>query len=200
MNKPGEENESSCHDLNMNSTQIRQAFKEDRRFLGVFPSDKLPKLKHLVTKTGLIANLDPSSKPGSHWVAIFVTPRGGRKKTVMEYFDSYGLPPLVNDLLFAKNNYRVLYNKCRLQSYKTTTCGQFCIYFISQRLKNKSFAWILSELNSQDSPDEFVRKYVKYTYPHISSHKCRKKDDQQCCRDYCPNPPCASINLVNVLS
>ena len=38
------------------------------KFVGVFPSDKIPKLKN---DTYCILNLDNSSEAGSHWIAIY---------------------------------------------------------------------------------------------------------------------------------
>ena len=40
------------------------------------------------TKVGIIFNLDPHNKGGSHWVALFVD----CKKHKIYYFDSYGDP------------------------------------------------------------------------------------------------------------
>lgn len=53
-----------------------------KRFVGVFPSDKIPKLKknHMI-----IANLDTSIEPGSHWVGIVKD-----KKNITWVYDSYG--------------------------------------------------------------------------------------------------------------
>lgn len=181
----------------MNTTQIEKVFEKNKRFLGVFPSDRVPSLKRFSTEKGLIVNLDPASKPGSHWVALFITPRGKGKKTLVEYFDSYGFPPMVNLPRSKQQNYRIVFNKCRLQGYNTTTCGQFCVYFVSQRLKNKSFAWIVSKLKGQPNPDAFVRKYVRDSFPHINSQVCRRVS--QCCRDFCPLPPCRKINLATLL-
>ena len=39
-----------------------------QRFLGVFASDKLPNVKN---GQMYIANLDKSTEPGSHWIAIY---------------------------------------------------------------------------------------------------------------------------------
>ena len=38
------------------------------KFKGVYPSDKIPKLNKL--QPYAILNLDNSSKPGSHWIAV----------------------------------------------------------------------------------------------------------------------------------
>ena len=44
-----------------------------------------------------VFNLDPSYKPGSHWVAVYID-RKGRP----EYFDSFGRPPprKIKDFLY----------------------------------------------------------------------------------------------------
>lgn len=53
-----------------------------KRFVGVFPFDKLPSLKN---GQSAILNTDPHDKPGEHWVAIY-----RKSKTQFYFFDSYG--------------------------------------------------------------------------------------------------------------
>jgi len=54
----------------MNTTQIACTLKDVRSFLGVFPSDMLPRS---VTQTGtVIINTDPHTEKGSHWLAYIV--------------------------------------------------------------------------------------------------------------------------------
>ena len=55
-------------------------------FLGVFPSNKLPRKRRY--PSSLIANTDPDTKPGQHWIAMYFP-----SKTKKEFFDSYGMPP-----------------------------------------------------------------------------------------------------------
>ena len=75
----------------MNTAEITRALEQDpitsKSFLGVFPSDKLPQPldKH---PCGFVANTDPSSKPGMHWVAFYFPSEGEG-----EFFDSYGRSP-----------------------------------------------------------------------------------------------------------
>jgi hypothetical protein len=52
-----------------------------RKFMGVFPSDRIPKMKN---KQMLIANLDSSGEPGSHWVAIV------KENNTTLVYDSFG--------------------------------------------------------------------------------------------------------------
>jgi len=52
----------------MNTTQIACTLKDVRSFLGVFPSDMLPRS---VTQTGtVIINTDPHTEKDSHWLAV----------------------------------------------------------------------------------------------------------------------------------
>ena len=73
-----------------------------------------------------IVNEQPSYKRGSHWVALNITP-GKKKKNV--YFDSYRRKPLIKEFqtYIGKN---VQYNKKCLQHKLSTSCGQWCMYFV----------------------------------------------------------------------
>ena len=75
----------------MNTAQIVYALehnpKTSKKFCGVFRSDKLPQTINRYL-CGLVVNTDPSTKPGTHWIGIFLTsPQNG------EWFDSFGNLP-----------------------------------------------------------------------------------------------------------
>ena len=53
---------------------------------GVFPADMLP--MRWTPPATIVANTDPHSQPGSHWVAMYLDNDGH-----CVYFDSYGVPP-----------------------------------------------------------------------------------------------------------
>ena len=79
----------------MNTAQITDALEGDpitnKKFCGVFPSDKLPQTIDKYP-CGFVANTDPSTKPGTHWMSIWIGPSDGKgenKRTVGEFFDSY---------------------------------------------------------------------------------------------------------------
>jgi hypothetical protein len=63
----------------MNTFQIKHALEQDpvtrKIFCGVFPSDKLPQTIEKYP-CGFVANTDPSSKPGTHWVAFYLPSEG----------------------------------------------------------------------------------------------------------------------------
>ena len=57
----------------MNTAQIAHALEHDpvarKKFCGVFPSDKLPQTIDKYP-CGIVANTDPSTKPGKHWIPM----------------------------------------------------------------------------------------------------------------------------------
>ena len=96
-----------------------------------------------INKVGIVFNLDPSWKGGSHWVAMFIDLT--MKK--MYYWDSYGESPPkeVNELANRlkedgkKRNMDFTFhiNSVRHQ-YKNTECGVYCIWFIISLLESKN--------------------------------------------------------------
>ena len=75
----------------MNTAQITHAVEQDpvtsKKFCGVFPSDKLPQTIDRYP-CGFVASTDPSSEPGTHWVAFYFP-----SEEKGEFFDSYGHAP-----------------------------------------------------------------------------------------------------------
>ena len=77
-----------------------------------------------------IYNLEPSYMSGSHWVATYV--RGN----VINYFDSFGMPPFQEILDHAKKkNLTLLHQDVQIQNLHSTTCGYFCLYFLNEMHK-----------------------------------------------------------------
>jgi len=89
---------------------------------------------------GIVYNLDPHFKGGSHWIANFIDLPGHK----CYYFDSYGYEPPKQIEKFMKwltaqdPSMKLEYNARRLQ-YKNTECGVYCIYFIIRMLLGDSF-------------------------------------------------------------
>jgi hypothetical protein len=100
--------------------------------------------KKKINKIGIVFNLDKHDEDGSHWVSMFVN----LNKNRVYYFDSYGEnPPKEVDVLANRlveqglnNNQRIKYikNDTRFQ-FKNSECGVYCMYFITQLLKGKTF-------------------------------------------------------------
>ena len=128
------------------------------KFLGAQPSDfsriiklnynKLQKIKYL----GIIFNTDDHTKPGTHWLAVFID---NNNKTI-EYFDSLGHPPIKNICNFLKHfhNYNFKINRTPFQK-GNNNCGVFACYYIIQRLLGYSY----KEIKSQMLTDKMMTNY-----------------------------------------
>lgn len=151
----------------MNTGQITEIIKKDsvtrRRFGGVYAVNQLPHSMN-VYPCGYIANTDPSSKPGEHWVAFyFTTPERG------EFFDSYGHPPEFYNVKFLnflnRNCKQWSFNNKGLQSALTAVCGEYCILYLMHRARGVSMSKIVNvftenKLHNDQQVLEFVMKYV----------------------------------------
>jgi len=119
--------------------QLENYLRNEKGFLGVFPSDKLP--KYPPSGSSLIANYSKSGERGSHWVAM-----RGLNSIHTEYFDSYGFQADDDDLLlgettnfenYLKNNSingKYTTNKIELQSLNSDVCGEYSAWFIKNGL------------------------------------------------------------------
>ena len=117
----------------MNSIEIEDSVRKIRPlkaiFKGVYARNTIPYFSAAgkYSRFGLIVNLDKHNSIGSHWVAIFV-PRG---KPYMEYFDSFARKPMYSSIKsFLEQRQFYHYNNKRLQSILSTTCGQYCIFYL----------------------------------------------------------------------
>ena len=99
------------------------------RFKGVFPSDKIPRLNDL--SPYCILNLDKSTEPGSHWIALA---KNGDKDHTMVY-DSFGRNnyQIIRELTYSGNGRVIDVDRDAEQSILQTNCGArslswLCIY------------------------------------------------------------------------
>lgn len=148
-----------------NTSQLELwATKNISNFMGVYPSDKLPKT--IKTPCSLIFNYDSSHLPGSHWVAVWIS------KNVY-WFDSFGMPPDADDLIIGHKSFfkQWLINVCSsmnlknyswntldLQSLDAKTCGHYSLYFC----KNGPYkGW--EDFNSNTKNNDIkIRQLVKF--------------------------------------
>lgn len=122
-------------------------------FIGVYAADHVPTSVHKAPAC-FIANTDPSQKPGAHWVAIYVDHDNNA-----EFFDSYGQYPSqyhhrIYNFLKTYENCKV--NHTQLQSSFSSSCGQFCLYFLLWRCRGVSFEKIMSGFDSNQSTNDFL--------------------------------------------
>lgn len=98
-------------------------------FIGCFPIDLVPKITK--TPSSLVINLDESYKPGSHFVAVYIT-----SKEII-YFDSFGLKPNVSiKKIFSNIKIPYKWNKDKIQSDLSQFCGYYCIGFLISQYLN----------------------------------------------------------------
>jgi hypothetical protein len=121
-------------------------------------------IKKGIFQIGIVFNLDPHDKPGSHWVSFY----GNLNKGKLYYFDSYGFgPPKQVTALVSRlteqgslNNINMEYqhNTIRHQ-YKSSECGIYSINFIENMLKGISFKRFCSKKIPDDKMQRFRNKY-----------------------------------------
>ena len=172
----------------MITSQIKKILSEDPVtrpvFGGVYASNRLP--KHVTPgKRLFIANTDPANKPGEHWTAFYFTP-----DNTCVYFDSYGVPPLVNSFeTFMNNNASGwLFNNKRLQHPSSMLCGQYCIFFAVHICRGMPLREIISLFdNDLRLNDRMVAEFVEHYYghhlsspPYTSDYQSSKK--AMCCQ------------------
>ena len=142
----------------MRTKQLLRALKQHREtgdvFLGVFASDKLPTRLNAPHDVALIANTDPSDKPGQHWCAFYITP------ACVYFFDSYGLPPITKSfrkLMRCRRKRRVFGR--RLQG-RGRVCGHYCMYFILAMARGGGSDMFARFGDDLDANDRIVRQEV----------------------------------------
>jgi len=128
----------------MDTVTIRKLLKTFKCFKGVFPCDQRPYSTKL--PLNIIVNTDPSYKPGEHWISISINKQGKG-----EYFDSFGLPPIVDDIIkFLEYNCSSgwTYNKKTLQNITSQTCGNYCVLYIIFKCQNYSLRSYLAKFSA----------------------------------------------------
>tara|TARA_A100001015_G_scaffold262960_1_gene309576 strand:+ start:1624 stop:2622 length:999 start_codon:yes stop_codon:yes gene_type:complete len=121
-------------------------------------------LKDDIYHLGIIFNLDYHDKPGSHWVAMF----SDFNKNEIYYFDSYGIKPSPEVKRLMKRlkkqgkgmdrDIKLYYNHIRHQ-YKNSECGVYCINFIVELLKGRTFKSVIKNIIRDEKMN---RKRTKY--------------------------------------
>ena len=105
-----------------------------------------------------IYNPEPSYMSGSHWVATYV------KNGIINYFDSFGMPPFQEIVNHAKRkNTTLLHQSDQIQNLMTTTCGYFCLYFLNEMSKGRSYYDLLKVFNSHNTMEneKYIENYFK---------------------------------------
>ena len=142
----------------MNSLQLERALERNpftkKTFRGVFAADELPDLDTF--PSGFVANTDPRTEPGTHWVAFYFPSRDKG-----EFFDSYGYPPEYYGEAFTVYDVETI-NSHKLRSSWSEVCGHYCIFYLYYRSRRHSMSKIVNMFSSNTTINDCkVSCYVK---------------------------------------
>ena len=104
-----------------------------------------------------IYNLEPSYMSGSHWVTTYV------RDVVINYFDSFGMPPFQEMVNHAKKkNLPLLHQNQQIQNLYCSICGYFCLYFLNEMHKGTDYSDLLQVFSFDTIENEaFIQKYFR---------------------------------------
>lgn len=123
-------------------------------------------------------NTDGHTKPGTHWVGIYVSADDDAL-----YFDSYGLPPYIPDHIqrLRKNCKTYRWSSSLLQSATSDVCGQFCIMFLYYMSAGLGFTRFLENFSDDLSKnDNIARNFVHCKLGDDDEYKFRGNGVLEC--------------------
>ena len=159
----------------MDSTTIEfllhDIFSHTEIYYSVLSADDIVLTKVNTLPAAFIVNTETSWEPGAHWLAMYIPKEGPA-----EFFDSLGHSPVHYDLNFQTFLLQIkssfIYNRDRLQSFGSNTCGLFCLYFLKKRIHNMSYIDILKTFSTNlINNDETVMEefpFLKKSAGHIT--------------------------------
>ena len=135
-------------------------------FSGVYSRDTLPKAHITKRPCGLIANLDASDMPGSHWTCFFLPATHSQGKKPNEFFDSYNanLHGDFEDFLY-RNGDSFITSSRQIQGDLSEICGQYCCIYLHYRCANRSFDEFLnlfSRSNVEENDKKALQMYNRF--------------------------------------
>ena len=124
------------------SDQINNFFKNQPLFTGTYCIDEIKNIPNQIPQGFIINTSRTSDKTGEHWQACMIT-----NDSVM-FFDSYGDNPDEIIIKQIKDKIKqwqlpilmkLKINKIALQAPESETCGYFCIKWLDDMFKGKTF-------------------------------------------------------------
>ena len=116
-------------------------------FFKVLMTDALP--KRLPKHINAIINVDRAEGSGTHWVAVHSGPK--QKHTV--YFDPFGMPPdpaVLSWIKSGESEHPAIGITTQLQDINASSCGYWCLYFLSQLKAGVEVEEILAQFSADD--------------------------------------------------
>ena len=156
----------------MNTIQIDACCTELQSYVGTYASDMIPKI--LPKPYSLILNLDKSTEPGSHWVAIC-------KFNELEVYDTYARENIHQLSKFLKNK-KYIANDRIGQSLDSDACGQHCVYYLHCRQSGLKLNQITNSFTDDLSLNDSMVK--RWLFSNFKSHFCTSKNINQKCHSF----------------
>lgn len=131
-------------------------------FIGVYPCDVFPKIRHSVATNMIIFNTGRANTEGEHFVAVTVT----RRKVY--YFDSFGEQPnniFIKDFLTKVCQDKFFdYNRVSLQHDLSNFCGFYCLAYllsVKKKMSVKRFRNLFSTQNKKSNDPKVIQFIVR---------------------------------------
>lgn len=127
------------------------------QLLGIFASNKLPRVLPMRRPLLLVCNTDPDTRPGEHWVVIYLGKDG-----YGEYFDSFGNPPMdIFRKYLDRHCTRWTRNFEQLQSALSAFCGHYCVFYCLFKILSYSLNSIVNCFSHDTALNDYmVHKFV----------------------------------------
>jgi len=142
-------------------------FAEHFSLYGFSPETITTVLKKKFKRIAIVFNTGTLKSGGKHWISLFLDFRNPEKATI-EYFDSVGYAPprVINNLINTIKEsvchanslkcYNILEYTKQLDHQKgSTECGVYSLYFITERLKGRSYA----DIQANEMPDNVMFEF-----------------------------------------
>lgn len=142
----------------MNTFQIKDVMNQMFKYKSSIQYDCIPCdfLENTRIKSypfAFCVNDEPSHKPGSHWIALYIEKRTGP----LEFFCSFGRGintyPNYFKLFANNNNLSVNQTNIDLQSIDSSFCGHHVLHFLYSRSKGISFSMFYFKHKKQSTRD-----------------------------------------------
>lgn len=144
----------------MNTLEITKCLKKLCHLLefNVYAANRIP--IHVTQPFYMISNLDPDTRPGSHWIALYINNKG-----VGEYFDTFGRKPESYHLSFLrKNTNRWIYNHKVIQSVFSSVCGEYCLLYLYFKLRGMCMTDFIDMFTDDTFQNDIMLKQMFKTF------------------------------------
>lgn len=177
--------------------QHDECWQKKKCLLGVYPRDKLPAINGPRCPLAMIINSDKHDKPGQHWLALYVNPRGK-----ISFFDSFGKSALFYGVEIDEyicDNYPAAQgvyeaNRVQIQDSSSSMCGLFCVFFLNHCCRGLSMTEIVNKFEFPKNlklNDDLLRLFSQ-SQLHICS-------DPKRCLKFAPKHHQYSLPMYKVL-